>query len=61
LTQLRIPITSREQQDHLSLAQDHLNAAGVHFDSGSDLVDGTPVTRVWELGHSLEGAEMKGG
>ena len=55
---LTFPIKSRKQLSHLFEAQKHLSRAGVHFDSGSNIKDGKPVTRDWELDYSLTGARL---
>jgi len=56
---LKIPVKSKEQQEHLFDAQSHLSKAGVHFDSGTSFRGGRPRTRDWELDHSLRGATLR--
>lgn len=53
---LKIPIKSDRQLEHLFKAQSQLTKAGVHFDSGTQLI--SPKERHWELDYSLRGAKL---
>jgi len=55
---LKFPVKSKAQLNQIFNAESHLRQAGVLFDTGSDIKNGKPTSRDWELDYSLSGAKI---
>jgi hypothetical protein len=53
---LQFKLDSDEKLAHILQAEDELNQAGIHFDTGFDFESDT---REWRIDWSLKGADVK--
>ena len=60
MPRLSIKYPTQEQMKHIFKAEEELSKAGITFDTGCGLDEGTITCRDWELDYSLKGAVMEG-